>query len=422
VPTRFRVRVLAARFGRSFTPVSKSPTIGPAKPPAPAVPILADADGDCDGDGIKNKLDSDDDNDLLADALETGFKLDACNRDSDGDGVEDGFEFQTARDLNDNRGTGFVPYPDKRPYANPLVKDDGVDYDGDGLTLLDESRLWIAHGEHKTATGSPIDSGSGTNVVVLNYSDGKKSSLEVATASYVKQQAFLAHAATAAGGGFAQADLLNMNGTAYPFEDYDSSLVNGPDQNYKGDDVITDVERYYYDINYDGKLSDDERDEDADGLSNWVEGHGFMNPEWWKHVYSGEKSFVVAYTGTDLADADTDGDGIRDGADDQDRDDVPNVRELRRQVVAGEPNGVNPWVLGGDPLDIVWNRPQEGAPSAKPRDDNPKRAWVQPFNPCLPDYRSDACEKYPNLGSLYPPFDADGPVFNVFDGHIIVPE
>ena len=37
--------------------------------------------------------------------------------------------------------------------------------------------------------------------------------------------------------------------------------------------------------------------------------------------------YYLDYAGTRLDDADTDGDGMRDGADDQDHDDVPNVME-----------------------------------------------------------------------------------------------
>ena len=413
VPTKFRVRILASRFGRAYTPVSKSPTIGPAKPPAPATPPAADADGDCDGDGAKNKVDVDDDNDLLADTYETELKLDPCNRDTDGDGAEDGFEFQSARDLNDDKGTGFVPYPAKRPYANPLVKDDGNDHDGDGLNMGDEFKLWVAHGQHVTSDGQPIGSGSDARVLVLSYSDGKKFSVDVPTVGYAKQQDFLAHAATK---GFTQEALLNMNGGTSPMDSYDPS---GP---YAGDLIVSDVERYYYDINYDGKLSDDERDEDADGLSNWIETRGFMNPEWWKKIYPKEKPFPIAYSGTDVADPDSDGDGIRDGADDQDRDDLPNVREIRRQLVAGEDATGLKFTLGGDVFDIAWNRPSEGAPTGDPLDDQPMRAWVQPFNPCLPNPTSDACEKYPDLSALYPPFHADSPRFNVFDGTVVNPE
>ena len=38
-----------------------------------------------------------------------------------------------------------------------------------------------------------------------------------------------------------------------------------------------------------------------------------------------ETPFHVTYAGTDIVDADSDGDGVRDGADDQDHDDIPNV-------------------------------------------------------------------------------------------------
>jgi hypothetical protein len=31
---------------------------------------------------------------------------------------------------------------------------------------------------------------------------------------------------------------------------------------------------------------------------------------------------------------------------------------------------------------------------------------VQPFNPCLPDYRSPTCSTHPPVESSYPPFDA----------------
>ena len=46
-----------------------------------------------------------------------------CNLDTDGDGVDDGFEYQSAKDLNDDEYQNpnqFLPYPGKRPYPNPL--------------------------------------------------------------------------------------------------------------------------------------------------------------------------------------------------------------------------------------------------------------------------------------------------------------
>jgi hypothetical protein len=420
VPTVFRVRVLANRFGAKFTAASKSPKIGPRIPEAAQEPPAAAADGDCDGDDVKNGVDPDDDNDLLGDGLEKTLKTDQCNRDTDGDGIEDGYEFQSSRDLNDDLyGNGTpLPAPYKQPYANALQSDAAIDYDGDGLELIDEYRLWAGYGQHKTSDGAPLSSLDTAQRLVLNYSDGKQYTENVATVGYAKQAQFLASAAAK---GIDETSLLNMNGLSLPADNVDSPFNPGADDYFATDGVVTDVERYYYDADLDGKLSDNERDEDADGLSNWIEAHGFMNPKWWGIVYPSEKDFVVSYRGTDLADGDTDGDGIVDGADDADHDDIPNVRELRRQLVAGEPHGLAPWVMGADPAGIVWNRPQEGAPASDPLAAQPYHAWVQPFNPCLPDVGSRTCERYPSLGALYPPFDADAPMFNVFDGTTMNP-
>ena len=475
VPTVFRVRILASRFGKRFTPASKSPRIGPDNPPPPpAPPVAAAAEGDCDGDGVLNRSESDDDADGLSDDVELSLQLDPCKVDTDGDGLEDrweydcdrngtlnrdqadddsdllpdslegeiftdpcsadsdgdsitdGYEYRSAIDLNDDSyqdPNQSLPYPSGRPYPNPLFKDAETDYDGDGLWLVDEFNLWRAYG----------DTGSLSNVL---YSDGKQFSRDVATVGYDKQAQFLAAAAAK---GYGESLLLNMNGGSVPgFSgvggDYDSFINDGvpgeeSDSFFARDDEISDVERYYYDQDYNGRLSDDERDEDGDGLSNWQEAHGFGQPGWWVHVYGQEQPYVNQYSGTDLTKADTDKDGVVDGADDNDFDDLPNVREIRRQLVAGEyPDGelnyytsdpadtYSQFQMGENPDSIRWNRPQEGAPESEPLDSGPWRAWVQPFNPCLPDPRSRTCERYPNLSALYPPFNADTPVFNVFDG------
>jgi hypothetical protein len=423
IPTQFRVRVLSKRLGKSFTTLSKSPVLGPEKPPTPQAPPQAAADGDCDGDGVLNGTDTDDDNDLLTDAVETSIKTDGCKRDTDGDTAEDGYEYQSAIDLN--QGASSLPYPHKLPYPNPLFADSELDYDGDGLWLIDEYKLWRDYG--------------GRSLSDLLYSDGQQKSRDVASVGYAKQQEFLARAA---GSGYSQEALLNFNGGfVHAFSggaDYDAWWSGGEDELMASDEVLTDVERYYYDQDLDGKLSDDERDEDGDGLGNWQEAHGFMTPEWWKHVYGKEKPFVNPYAGTSLVDWDTDGDGVVDGADDNDFDDLPNVREIRRQLVAGEiPAGEGDWcaglnedmelepyvtfTMGADPFSVCWNRPGE-ATNGDPMSSGPWRAWVQPFNPCLPNPRSRTCEKYPNLGALYPPFDADTPVFKVHDGQFWNPE
>ena len=59
-----------------------------------------------------------------------------------------------------------------------------------------------------------------------------------------------------------------------------------------------------------------------------------MTPEYWTACYASEKPYTITYAGTDLVDADTDGDGVRDGADDQDHDDIPNVMELSRNAAS----------------------------------------------------------------------------------------
>ena len=85
-----------------------------------------------------NRDETDDDKDLLTDGQEQAIGTDPCAADSDGDGVEDGYEYQSARDLNDDehqQPNAYLPYPGKRPYPNALFKDAGVDYDGDVLTL-----------------------------------------------------------------------------------------------------------------------------------------------------------------------------------------------------------------------------------------------------------------------------------------------
>ena len=62
-----------------------------------------------------------------------------------------------------------------------------------------------------------------------------------------------------------------------------------------------------------------------------------MTSEYWAQCYAANKEtpYPITYAGIDLTDPDTDGDGIRDGADDQDHDDIPNVMELSRYDASG---------------------------------------------------------------------------------------
>ncbi len=303
-PTRFSLRVLARRFGAAFTAKSLSPVIGPGTGAAP------EASPDCDHDGIPNSQESDADNDLLSDTTEAKYRLDSCNPDTDNDGIEDGWEYYSALDLNSRA----VPYPGKRPYPNPLDKADAnVDHDGDGLTEFEEYAAWVRFGGHRLGAGND-----------LLYSDGTQNS-------------------------------------------------DGGPKPVPGDQP-------WLDLDSDGSLSDDERDADGDGLGNYTEsGHGAMTFAWWNDFWSGEKAYSPEYPGVDWLDADSDGDGVADGADDQDHDDWSNLQETIGARV-------------GTPLYGIRSRD----------------IWIQPYNPCLPDWRSRTCSKHPPKDS-WPPFDSATP-------------
>jgi hypothetical protein len=145
-------------------------------------------------------------------------------------------------------------------------------------------------------------------------------------------------------------------------------------------------ELYYWDLDDDGYVSDDERDEDGDGLTNYDEVLGPMTAGWWAACYPDEGEYPIPYAGTKPYVADSDGDGVLDGADDQDFDDVPNIMELSRNMAGAVPINA---VCGGDG---TFN---PGAPA---------KTYVNPFNPCLPDARSRTCQRHPVIGAGYAPF------------------
>ena len=163
--TRFRIRVLAAKFAKKFTIASKSPMIGPTA-------IGGGTKDDCDGDHIPNAKDLDDDNDLLPDTLEATIGTDSCKRDTDGDGMSDGWEYYSALDLNGNA----KPAPIAKPYPNALyAKDADIDNDGDGLTNAEEYAAWATFGDNKLplsySGGNPASAGRGAPPAGTAYMD-----------------------------------------------------------------------------------------------------------------------------------------------------------------------------------------------------------------------------------------------------------
>jgi hypothetical protein len=295
VATLFRVRVLSKRFARSFTTKSKSPRIGPAA-------LGVGSKNDCDGDGVANSKDSDDDNDLIPDTLEATLGTDPCKRDTDGDGMSDGWEYYSALDRNGSA----KPSPVVKPYPNPLYAKDGdTDNDGDGLTNVEEYTAWATFG---------------ANRLPLSYSGGNPA----------------------------------------------SAGRNAPPAG-----------QAYMDRDHNGFLSDFERDADGDGIPNMDESRapaqsdqpgstvfrltrpapaaftdfGLFTPDYLASAEAATRDpkkcaginqvpfycvdAVIDVSKVDTLDwlsADSDGDGVRDDADDVDHDGVTNIDEYLREV------------------------------------------------------------------------------------------
>lgn len=387
-PTRFQLRVLARKLSPSYTPVGGSPTIAPAVTaatttpvaktpaaaaaaaiPAAAAPAAATAPAaDCDGDGIPNATDPDDDNDLLPDVNELQIGTDPCNVDSDGDGMEDGWEYESALQLN-NRSCPVstndypvpcpaLPDPTKHRFTDPTKPDSNVDYDGDWLTAGQEHAAW----QYKIKQDPTYHAITGPKG--MWYSDGKQSSVDTSPAG----------------------DGCRGLVPPLPFDgDMHREEFKREDGSYptlmSGGVVKPEYRIYTLDTNGDGCLDDGERDEDGDFLTNVQETTGALSGSgYWTDVWK-DAPFRIDYPGTDFLDRDSDGDGTVDGLDDQDFDDFLNIEE----IVRGAPVVDKHDVYSGDMSGL----------------------WVGPFNPCLPSWKSRTCPVYvPTSGVWLPFFDA----------------
>ena len=382
--------MLSTKLSKAFTATAISPIIGPEKPKAdpparrsrPTATATATASSTAPTPTTTTTC--------WPTRSRSSSSSNPCSGDSDGDGVEDGFEFQSALDLNndDYQHLNYItPYPFKTPYPNPLYADANVDYDGDGLSLSEEYSLWkYTYEVNHTATRT---------LSPLSYTDGAQYSLSqlvggngvrqptMTIAAYQPPQTFRAWA-NATGYGTVQLYSLDAGHTRSAFDLYDMDR----------DGVVTTVqtggqwsaEATFWDLDDDGFVSDDERDEDGDGLNNYFELHGPASTGWWAACYPTEGTYPVKYAGTSAWDADSDGDGILDGADDQDFDDVPNVMELSRSMAARPV-----------PVRLMWRRRHL-------RRDGLGPSYVNPFNPCLPDVRSARASATRSWAQAYAPF------------------
>lgn len=426
-PTEFHLRVLAGTFGKAFTPDRLSPVISPrptdpedegeetpdggevvTTPPAPTGPA-----NDCDNDGTLNAADADDDNDLLPDARENEIGTDGCKADTDTDGVSDGYEYRSAIDLNDDeyqQPNVTHPYPGALPYPNPLSADAAKDHDGDGLPMATEYDLWVK----LTPPAQRTLEDSGDKATPLTYSAGLQYS--------VSRRCGANETGGPCGTGAIHKDRRVPTLTGDNYDKYQDFLAwiaaSGYATVYLHDDVrwfdyepgwnpysildvdrsgqVSSIEEVALDGNGDGFLSDDERDEDADGLSNFDEIRSRMVPGYWAACYALEPVYEIEYAGTDPAKADTDGDGVRDGADDQDHDDVPNLMELSRMAAShldDTDDGVDVTTSGGG----SHCKPDK---DLDPEVDNHPDAFgkVNPFNPCMPDRQARTCQLHETIG------------------------
>jgi hypothetical protein len=366
-PTRLKLRVLAGRFSK-YT----------SRRLSPVVTGIGDGDGNGPGDNPAKVCvdDSDHDNDLLSNDLEKQIGTDACLPDTDKDQMTDGWEYYAARDLN----IKAVPYPGKRPFPNALDPCDGgvtkdcvlvpnatfghIDFDGDGLTTLEEYRAW-------RYTGSSFDTGfaGGTDLgSPLGYSDGTK---------------------------------FSRSGETPPVPAWRSASygVPNPTQPFPAT----------YDLFGDAAWRDGERDADNDGLNNRMESaRGPMTNGWWAAFWASDrfdpaiKPFEAeSYCGyrpghfterpfadLDIADPDVDGDTLLDGEDDQDNDDVNNIAEMYEvdKDLDGDGN-----TLVCDPADPFDDAYVGVMPSMN---FNGSSAPVNAMNPCVPNPQSRTCLDY----------------------------
>jgi hypothetical protein len=279
VATQLRLRVVATKMSKSWTKNSRSPVVSPLPGAAgAAAPGSAAAAQQAAALAYKNCQEqaaaapaADADSDGLANGTESLYSLDPCTADTDGDGLVDGYEFWSAVDLNG----AAVPYPGKRPWPNPLDPTDiNYDFDGDGLRMWQEYKLW---------------KGSKTGFPLTQYSDGTQNTGGTQPVTTVAQRYL---------------DLDRDDNLTDDERDFDGDgLSNMVEFNYTGTQLWWKSIDWHYKPH--GPAST--------GVVSYVE-----------PVYQER-----AFSDPDPVDPDSDGDGILDGNDDQDNDGWSNFIEMQ---------------------------------------------------------------------------------------------
>ena len=182
-----------------------------------------------------------------------------------------------------------MPYPGKRPYPNPLdASDADTDFDGDSLPMAIEYRLWrysVAH-NHAPASLSHMSYSDGLKYSIYRVDANEQRVPALSATNYSLGNQFLAWAGAH---GYAQVRLPDSPGTLRPLTDFD--------RNGTADSDLYDTHGEYLDWSTpDGYLSDDERDEDGDGLSNYFEVAGSLQgQQYFDAFYPNEPRFKINY-------------------------------------------------------------------------------------------------------------------------------
>jgi hypothetical protein len=395
-PTRLKLRVLAGKFS-AFTSRRLSPVVtgfgsgdgpsgggdspgvggdaagGGGGTPGVGGGTAGGGGGTPDGGPVAAPCTSSDDHDgdLLSNSDEINVaKTDPCLADTDGDQMTDGWEYYAAKDLN----IKAVPYPGKRPFPNALDPSDGgagatsssIDFDGDGLTTLEEYRAW-------RFTGSSFDPNrvGGTDLESpLSYSDGTKYSRASETP--------------------------------------DEPAWRGPQF---GLPIPSQPFPATYDMNGDlDEWRDDERDADGDGLSNWLEAaRGPGKQSWWASYWGtfdpaprdwghepatdcgGDFGVFTwrPFVELDIADNDVDGDMLLDGEDDQDNDDYNNIAEFYETVYDLDGDDSFTCVVLNDEGEVESTETYPSIDIDPGPSENSQ--GMNGFNPCAPNIEARTC-------------------------------